>query len=691
MKKLLLLSICVLMLSGIVVASQADWDAAVSAKSPLNWYKFDETTGVNCADSGSEGLDGEYVGVVLGQRGLFGSSSAVRFDSSAVAKHKVLFGGSDLGGQWTAEYVIKKMSHQVYTSQILCGSPRAALKLVQWNATGSLGYTKFEFWDNIYTPETVAPTSKWIHLVFRRTTDNFEVFIDGVYQAANPTGIDLPREAIGVRPSDDVDPLDAIIDEAVIYNRALTNAEIAENAATLLPDITDPVPANGADFVITDADLSWTVNNASITVADMKLYLDPNEISVNEGDASVLRTLTAVDTFDPGTMMHNTTYFWRIETVLGGITYATDTFSFTTAPPDPMVTVHPISQTVQEGQSVTLSVEAINTESYQWVKNGNDMTGETDDTLVIPVVNANVGEGVYQCRVSNAITDDLSEPATVVSARLIAKWDFEGTLDDGIEDAIVWGGVGLDPNASTNIYASEDFLNGHSGNQVLNFTESSNVFEITNADVACADYFNFYPQGLTVNCWVKGTPKGTPNGYQLPVAKIRDRNGWGIGITPGGDAFLNGIYNDVFGPTVADDTWHMVTATYEPTEDDYSIFVNGKFENSHNASALPVALNGAPVIFGAEQFSYDPDTNGLIYGAPFKGMLDEVSIYSYAVDKFDIAQMYVDNYPGAEAFCVDNTTNISADLTGDCIVDLEDFAILASEWMNDNHVYPPTE
>ena len=54
---------------GSAAAQEAQWDAAIGASNPLNWYKFDETDNI-CVDRGSGGNNGTYSLVTLGRPGL---------------------------------------------------------------------------------------------------------------------------------------------------------------------------------------------------------------------------------------------------------------------------------------------------------------------------------------------------------------------------------------------------------------------------------------------------------------------------------------------------------------------------------------------------------------------------------------------------------------------------------------------
>ena len=73
---------------------------------------------------------------------------------------------------------------------------------------------------------------------------------------------------------------------------------------------------------------------------------------------------------------------------------------YVTAPPK--VTRHPVSQTTNPGKSVTFSVSASGTPplSFQWLKDGTMIDGQTSETFTIHSVSEN-DEGVFSCRITN--------------------------------------------------------------------------------------------------------------------------------------------------------------------------------------------------------------------------------------------------------------------------------------------------
>jgi hypothetical protein len=136
------------------IASQAraDWTSTITSSNPLNWYHLDETTGPTAFDYGSQGLDGTYgTGIhapTLGAAGLVGG--AVSFDGN---RRNIVLNGSDLSGDWSAEFIIMKTGTK-FSAELLRGvplaSPSSHLKLEQHNNTGLVGYTQSFVADRVF-------------------------------------------------------------------------------------------------------------------------------------------------------------------------------------------------------------------------------------------------------------------------------------------------------------------------------------------------------------------------------------------------------------------------------------------------------------------------------------------------------------------------------------------------------------
>ena len=207
--------------------AQTPWVQAISSSAPLHWYRFNEVGTAIAVDYGNAGLNGVYQnGTLRGQAGMPETDDlAARFDG---ADDQVWLGGSNLAGPWTAEFLLNHLAIESVGS--ILRSASYALRLDQWQDTGRVGYTAVGVADYLVTPDVIAPLDKWTHLAFvADPASGIQVFLDGVLAGTNPNYIPLPRDLIGGS-----DTANFLLDEAVIYDRALTSEEIADHFVTLL-------------------------------------------------------------------------------------------------------------------------------------------------------------------------------------------------------------------------------------------------------------------------------------------------------------------------------------------------------------------------------------------------------------------------------------------------------------------------
>jgi hypothetical protein len=205
---------------------RADWVSTIASSSPLNWYRLDETAGPTAFDYGSQGLHGTYgAGIhapTLGAAGLVGG--AVSFDGD---RRNILLNGSDLSGDWSAEFILMKTGTK-FSAELLRGAPLASpsshLKLEQFNNTGLVGYTQSFVADRVFSPPYSAPIGDFIDLVYVKTASDMKLYVNGHFQGSNVSTISLSRYQFGDTETES--PI-AVVDEIVIYDRALAAEEIA--------------------------------------------------------------------------------------------------------------------------------------------------------------------------------------------------------------------------------------------------------------------------------------------------------------------------------------------------------------------------------------------------------------------------------------------------------------------------------
>ncbi len=447
-------------------------------------------------------------------------------------------------------------------------------------------------------------------------------------------------------------------------------------------------PLPGDTLVPVDDDLEWAVlNNWNVD-----LYFQVNE--PNFAGVAPVRTDTSDTTYEPGTMEPDTTYYWRADAYepnsTGFIVHTGPVWSFRTAPATPTITLDPITQTVAAGSLVVLAIDGTNIDEAHWFRNGDPITEDVFD-LTLTLSDVQVGdEGYYHCVAKNTAGDDTSETARLLTRRLVGWWKLDGNLDDSVADVVPGApphpGTGID--AGTGIPTEPNYVPSGADASAIEFLGDDRIVTIDDS----AEYFNFSRQGQTVSGWVNTETvvwDGVLSKHYRPEGEtwigwiIDVRDGWGAHVT------LRGSYDNIWGPDDEEDmfdgNWHLVTAVMDPDTNTTRFYVNGKLGDTSAEYDLGAALlSDQPVVFGAEA------ANGVI---PYTGMLDDVRIWTYALDDIAIALLYTDFNPGSEV-CIGNPTydiagpevDENGDPVPDCRVDLHDLAALGLEWLYCNIV-----
>jgi hypothetical protein len=185
-----------------------------------------------------------------------------------------------------------------------------------------------------------VPIGDWTHLAITRnaSANKMYLYINGL-RVAEDDGrtIDLGRETIPRAG----DWLDALLDEAVVFNRVLTNDEIFNHYKAIVsrdPQASNPIPENGATDVLSNIILGWTPGE----YADKHdVYLGTVFSDVNEANKTNTRGVLAsqnqdANTYCPeGPLDFGQTYYWRVDEVNAppdNRIYKGYTWSFTTEP-----------------------------------------------------------------------------------------------------------------------------------------------------------------------------------------------------------------------------------------------------------------------------------------------------------------------------------------------------------------------
>jgi hypothetical protein len=315
MSKRLLCSFSLALVCGLALTS------VTSAADPslVGWWKLDETSGTTAADSSGNGNTGTVNGPatwVAGQLGgglqLSGTNNYVECGNGASLNMRAQVTLS----AWIKPTTAGNGQHQHYVTK---GDTCYALK----HNTGN--YMEFNVYDGAwYTasgPAVNAATfnNVWHHVAGTYDGTTLKIYVDGVLQPTTAThvgqiGASSTSVTLGRDNTNNGRYFTGIIDDARIYNRALSDVEIlkvmagGEDAALA----SKPNPADKATDVPRDAALSWVAGDFAKT---HDVYFGTAYDEVNDATVATSAGQSAT-TFDPaGLLAFGQTYYWRVDEV----------------------------------------------------------------------------------------------------------------------------------------------------------------------------------------------------------------------------------------------------------------------------------------------------------------------------------------------------------------------------------------
>jgi hypothetical protein len=384
-----------------------------------------------------------------------------------------------------------------------------------------------------------------------------------------------------------------------------------------------------------------------------------------------------------------TPYYWRVDETTAGGTVTGPTWSFTSGNLDPYFTDQPDSVTDSAGASVIFTVAAELMNGYNWMHNGVPVAGgyvsgtivtngdyvvdNSGDPKVCTLTIHNLvlaDEGTVTCVISGSQSSATTEsnPARLMTKRLVGWWKLDGDLTDSVDQAVAGtpthDGTAIDPIFEPVAKDGGGIAFDGEPNAIVTIADSS-------------DYFNFYPQGYAVSAWVN-MPVKVNSPWGAYICKQGTSPTRGFILTHQGDGqavhTLRQSFNDLGSNTDVDDnSWHLVVGTYDGATKQGKVYVDGVLKNQATSTGSP-AGSPANLIFGAENLTATT--------AAYVGQLDDVRIWTYPLSPEAIAQLYVDFNPGVWV-CVERP---ELDTTGpdgvpDCQVDVFELAQLAEAWL----------
>jgi hypothetical protein len=619
-------------------AGLPEWETAIGDAAPLHWYKFNET-GTDCIDSGSAGLNGTYDGVSMAQEGFFGPGAAVGFERTG-ANRADFENAEDLPGPWTVEYIVKTTKPPAANdSQALHDSDTTSIRLAGWTPLGEAGFTLYGVADYRFTPEPdltlndlVVQQDVWMHLTWRNDGTGTQLFFNGQLVGTSTDSIDLPRLRIGARGAGPADHLQGVLDEAVVFDRALSDEDIIAHAgAAELVQVTahEPEPQDGALYLDTWVNLAWSPGYGAVShdvyFSDSFETVDSSASDAFLGNQTETFIVAGFPGFAfPDGLVPGTTYYWRVDEVEadGTTKHQGDIWSFT-IPPRTAYNPSPAdgAEYVTLGASLNWSPgfgSKLHTvyfgDNFEDVNNASGGLPQSDTTFAIDTL---AKDKTYYWRV------DEFDAATTHKGDV---WSFTTIPDIAVTDPALAGWWKLDEGMATTAvdWSGNDNHGTFVGDPQSVLGQDGDALEFDGDDwLDCGSNPALdITDALSITCWVNPADLSGDNAFA-------GRNG-AYAFKASGDHLrftTPGIMDhDGFNTIVQTNTWQHVAVTFQPEQNNGLVFyLNADRTEQMTSSAL--SSGAGPFLIANNQWSQF-----------YEGMIDDVRVYNKVLAAEEVQQ-----------------------------------------------------
>jgi hypothetical protein len=702
---IVLMALCITAVS--TFADEVSWDATMQAAQPLHWYKFDEPappsdpnlpSDPNCYDYGSAGINGVYRTLVdRAQEGAFGPGTAVFFQDGNTNEEfeDIMYVGTEPGEggalantDWTAQFIVKKVldkdwyeNGRLDEAQALCDSYSYSIRLVGYNCDGQLGFVRYGVEDYEFDPEPgkslVVPTGQWCHITFRKNSEGTQVFFNGEKVGTTAVNIDLPLECYGGRAYWIYDGMYGLLDEAVVFDRELSDFELEKHNFAYNPPL---IPDRFELYEDNPSLLSlWSGDNATVELATDEVY---------EG----IQSLKAVFDSGGGTIVKDTPSSFDY-------TYEGQKSVEVWFRGDPANTEGTITVTVKDtdGLPIASTIADVTTTSDDWNKAGilvdlPRSTSSDPNDVVDPNSGWHYAE-TLEIDVSTAGTlyfDKIEFVAPKTPLQKVLQWDFDHLEGKTVVDSV--NGVnGVLDYEEPEVWVEDGGHTEQVGDHALYLGPSPNYQVVAYNVTAPEEVAALFDARIdfSINMWV--------NFYEPPVVPAM-LGGFGLGkhsetepAPPYSNRYISYIgypeswylkwagvsfwphYEDTYGWARATlDEWHMMTVTYDGWTQYVRIYLD--------AEEVGKRWMAEGLVDAEPQISISP--LGYDFSTYFEGLVDDFSLWQGVLPwddedgdpTNDILSLY------GTWVCPEDSKPV-LDYDNDCRVGIGDFALMAQEWM----------
>jgi hypothetical protein len=312
-KKLICL-VCFVLVPGMAITSGANADDS----NLVGWWKFDEGSGDTATDSSGNEFDIPLVDNLWGD-GVFGG--AVVFPGQGQGQRSGFVYNDNAitvcAWVWHEAFVTGQVERYVTAEPEIAVIRKETDGRLHFyiNTAGTLRHLRVS---------DVLTEGQWYHVAGTWDGTTQRLYLDGVEIASQAPGGVLGTTS-GVRLSNTPEPLNGMLDDARIYNRALTQEEI--NIVMVGPEYpyaSNPSPADGALYADTWVSMSWRAGDFTVS---HDVYFGDNFDDVNDAtrnsevfrgnqDLNMTYFIAGFIGFPyPDGFVSGTTYYWRIDEV----------------------------------------------------------------------------------------------------------------------------------------------------------------------------------------------------------------------------------------------------------------------------------------------------------------------------------------------------------------------------------------
>jgi hypothetical protein len=425
--------------------------AQVLALSPALYMRLDEPVSQSAVNAGSLGtaLNASYAAiqptainlVAPTYPGIASPNSGLVYDGIGKA---VLINSTNIPVPWTMSCWVNRQDAPG-ASAVLMYSSGTGIKMEQWGSVNrNVGFTAYGVADYTFTNYT-APVDTWVNLGFVCSSSGMLLYANGELVDSLPNTITLPMTGIGNLSGD---LLAGTVDEVATFNRALLQGQLKTAYLTAIGDQNAPAFINNVP-VATPAGTLYATLPFSLNID----AYGGGPLSYQwRKDGTVVGT-SGTYTVAAASTAHNGNYDVIVGNSHGSITSAVLNVSINPAVPV-SIAQQPVARQVYATGNASFTVTANGTVpyTYQWKKNGANIGGATNATLVI----TNVGSGdvaTYSVGVTNVAGGVVSTGAAL-TLRTPATGSYEAAVVNS-KPASYWR---LGETTGTTAY---DYMGGH--------------------------------------------------------------------------------------------------------------------------------------------------------------------------------------------------------------------------------------